>query len=206
MHIPLAIPEFEHINRYWDRGRMSPAAKILPGEYYVTRNEELITTVLGSCVSACIRDAESGIGGMNHFMLPLLGLRGSQSSPASPVFETRYGNHAMDRLIADVVRAGALRQNLEAKVFGGGRVLSQMTDVGRKNMEFVTQYLEQHRIPVRGSDLGDIYPRKVVYFPRTGAAYVRKLKTMHNDTIIRREEEYMHELEESPALRRAAGA
>lgn len=198
MTLPPALPQFAHVNRYWDLGRQAPAAKILPGEYYVTVNDELITTVLGSCVSACIRDPEAGVGGMNHFMLPAGA--GQRAADATGIDQTRYGNHAMDQLIEAVVRAGGRRRCLEAKVFGGGRVMSGMTDVGRSNIEFVLHYLEAHRIPVAGQDLGDVYPRKVVYLPRTGAVLVKKLKTRHNDTILRREEDYLHALEAAPAV------
>lgn len=115
---------FEGIQRYWDRERQMPAAKILPGEYYVSNQNELITTVLGSCVSACIRDPVAGIGGMNHFMLPN-SERGNWNGKHSIASNaTRYGNFAMEHMINDILKHGGERGNLEVKVFGGGKSLA----------------------------------------------------------------------------------
>ena len=113
----------EHLatNRYFDRHFESDAAKILPGEYYVTSQEIVLVTVLGSCVAACIRDTDSGIGGMNHFMLPDEGGREVVSSSA------RYGTYAMEVLINHLLKMGARRSQLEAKIFGGGAVMSSLT-------------------------------------------------------------------------------
>ena len=152
----------------------------------MTKREMLIVTVLGSCVSACIRDKVSGIGGMNHFMLPGDGSQDLISSSA------RYGAYAMEILINHLLKLGALRKNLEAKVFGGGKVLRGFTTrtVGESNAEFVMHYLQNEGINVTASDLLDIYPRKVYFFPATGRALVRKLKTVHNNTIVARERDY----------------
>lgn len=171
---------------YFDRTFEIEAAKIMPGEYYVTKREMLIVTVLGSCVSACIRDRVSGIGGMNHFMLPGDGSQDIMSSSA------RYGAYAMEILINHLLKLGAQRHNLEAKVFGGGKVLRGFTTrtVGESNSEFVMHYLQNEGIKVVASDLLDIYPRKVYFFPATGRALVRKLKTVHNNTIVARERDY----------------
>ena len=171
---------------YYDRHFETEAAKILPGEYFVTRREMLIVTVLGSCVSACVRDRSSGIGGMNHFMLP-------HSDGAEPVSASaRYGAYAMEILINHLLKLGARRNNLEAKIFGGGQVIRGFTvsNVGARNAEFVQHYLERERIPIVASDLEDIFPRKVYYFPHTGKVFVKKLKSVHNNTIVEREREY----------------
>ncbi len=136
--LPVALEGFEDIKRYWDRKEAVVAAKILPGEYYVTVNGEMITTVLGSCVSACIRDPAFGIGGMNHFMLPMSNDDCAGCWNGTMVNAgTRYGNFAMEHLINDILKQGARRDHLEIKVFGGGKVLTSMTDVGRRNIEFV---------------------------------------------------------------------
>lgn len=178
----------EHLapTQYYDRTFDIEAIKILPGEYYATRREMLIVTVLGSCVSACIRDRVSGIGGMNHFMLPGDDNHDLVSSSA------RYGVFAMEILINHLLKLGAQRKNLEAKVFGGGKVLRGFTTttVGEYNAQFVTDYLENERIKIVASDLLDIYPRKVYFFPSTGRALVRQLKTVHNNTILTRERDY----------------
>jgi len=184
---------FETINRYWDKLQNVVAAKILPGEFYVTVRNELIVTVLGSCVSACIRDPVFGIGGMNHFMLPLS--NGNSSWDRNGLgLSTRYGNYAMEHLINEILKNGGARKNLEVKLFGGGKILAQMTDIGDKNIRFVREYLKTESLRISGEDLGDIYPRKVVYNPKTGKVKVKKLRSMHNDTITQRETEYMNSI------------
>ncbi|MGZ8161104.1 MAG: chemoreceptor glutamine deamidase CheD, partial [Methylobacter sp.] len=175
------------------------AAKILPGEYYVTQENELITTVLGSCVSACIRDKESGIGGMNHFMLPESNPgKLKQGSEAIVGVATRYGNYAMEHLINTILSHGGKRKNLEVKVFGGGKILPTLTDVGMKNIGFVLDYIDQEGLKLLSHDLGDIYPRKVIYFPQTGKVGMKKIQDLHNDTIAQRERQYFNSLKNAP--------
>ncbi len=198
---PSVLDGFQHVNRYWDRRNEVFAAKILPGEYYVTRDGEMISTVLGSCVSACLRDPVSRVGGMNHFMLPA----SSESSPAhwegtSVSAATRYGSFAMEHLINDVLKHGARRERLEIKLFGGGRVLKAMTDIGNKNIEFAHSYLRREGLAITAEDTGDIFPRKVLFFPGTGRVMIKKLRSTHNDTIVRRETRYMHEIEDKPVV------
>ena len=194
---PRMLPGFNHITRYWDEQHGMFAAKLLPGEYYVTREEETIVTVLGSCVSACVRDTVMGIGGMNHFMLPLSGSGGSWESEGAGL-STRYGNFAMEQMINDILKNGGSRKNLEIKVFGGGRILAQMTDIGRKNIEFVEHYIRVEGLKLTARDLGEIYPRKVYYTPVTGKAFVKKLRTLHNNTIVERETAYLGRLAKTP--------
>ncbi|MYM66582.1 chemoreceptor glutamine deamidase CheD [Pseudoduganella sp. FT55W] len=183
-------------NVYYDRTFDCQAAKILPGEYYHTNKDMLIVTVLGSCVSACIRDRTTGLGGMNHFMLPDGG--GDTGSPVSA--SARYGTYAMEILINDLLKAGAKRENMEAKVFGGGAVLKGFTaiNVGERNAAFVLNFLKVEKIRVVAEDLNDIYPRKVYFFPRTGKVLVKKLMQSHNDTLVKREIEYASRLKVAP--------
>lgn len=182
-------------NVYYDRTFDCQAAKILPGEYFHTNKDMLIVTVLGSCVSACIRDRVTGLGGMNHFMLPDGGGDGSPVSASA-----RYGTYAMEILINDLLKAGARRENLEAKVFGGGAVLKGFTaiNVGERNAAFVLNFLKVEKIRVVAEDLNDIYPRKVYFFPRTGKVLVKKLMQSHNDTLVKREIEYASRLKVAP--------
>lgn len=186
----------EHLasNRYFDRKFESEAVKVLPGEYFVTATSVLMVTVLGSCVSACIRDREKGIGGMNHFMLADSGEASAVSSSA------RYGTYAMEILINHLLKMGARRGNLEAKVFGGGRVMATLSSsqVGERNARFVKEFLKTEGIPTAAEDLLDVYPRKVYFFPHTGRVLVKKLVRLHNDTLIRREKEYAARLTEAP--------
>lgn len=174
-------------NHYWDRHFQTEAAKILPGEYYATGRDMMLVTVLGSCVSVCLRDPVSGVGGMNHFMLPEGGdPHNLLSNPA------RYGGYAMEVLINQLIKLGAARNRLEAKVFGGGAVMRGFTmqNVGERNSAFVLEYLDRERIRILAQDLLDIFPRKVYFFPTSGRVLVKKLKQAHNNTIIQREEEY----------------
>jgi chemotaxis protein CheD len=182
-------------NVYYDRTFDRDAAKILPGEYYFTGKDMLIVTVLGSCVAACIRDRVSGVGGMNHFMLPDGG--GDADSPVSA--SMRYGTYAMEILINDLLKAGARRENLEAKVFGGGNVLRGFIaiNVGERNALFVRDYLKAENIRITAEDLNDIHPRKVYFFPRTGKVLVKKLKQMNNNTLVNREQDYASRLQTS---------
>ncbi|MFZ2267861.1 MAG: chemoreceptor glutamine deamidase CheD [Azonexus sp.] len=177
-------------NRYYDRSFQTEAAKILPGEYFVSDRGMLLVTVLGSCVAACIRDVDSGVGGMNHFMLPDDGGRDSIGSSA------RYGTYAMEVLINHLFKMGARRNRLEAKVFGGGAVLSSLSssNVGARNAEFVLDYLKTEKIPVVAKDLLDSYPRKVYYFSETGRVLVKKLHRVHNETLFSRERDYKDRL------------
>ncbi|MEJ2214164.1 MAG: chemoreceptor glutamine deamidase CheD [Gammaproteobacteria bacterium] len=193
-----SLPGFENINRYWDKQHDIQAAKILPGEYYVTNYNELVTTVLGSCVSACIRDKVFGIGGMNHFMLPLSEGKGWGGASDFTSTATRFGNYAMEHMINDILKHGGHKKQLEAKIFGGGRMMDAQTDIGRTNIDFVCSYLKTEGIPVLAQDVGDIYPRKVIYFPKSGKVRVKKLKTMHNSTVLTRETRYRKEIVEQP--------
>jgi chemotaxis protein CheD len=183
-------------NVYYDRTFDCDAAKILPGEYYYTPRDMLIVTVLGSCVSACIRDRVTGLGGMNHFMLPDGG--GDPNSPVSA--SMRYGSYAMEVLINDLLKSGAKRENMEAKVFGGGAVLRGFTaiNVGERNAAFVMSFLKTEKIRVVAEDLNDVWPRKVYFFPRTGKVLVKKLMQTHNDTLARRELDYASRLKVEP--------
>jgi chemotaxis protein CheD len=186
----------EHLagNRYFDPTFGSEAVKVLPGEYFVTTTDMLLVTVLGSCVSACIRDKEKGIGGMNHFMLA----DSAEQSPFSA--SARYGTYAMEILINHLLKLGARRSSLEAKVFGGGRVMAALSssNVGERNCSFVLDFLRTEGIFVAAKDLLDVHPRKVYFFPNTGRVLVKKLTRLHNDTLLRREKEYAARLTETP--------
>lgn len=188
-------PECFARNTYYDRTHGIEAAKLLPGEYHVSTRDILQVTVLGSCVAACIRDTRLGMGGMNHFMLP------DAEAAESSFGGARYGTYAMEVLINHLLKLGARRENLEAKVFGGGNVLPGLTqaNVGHKNAAFVLRYLSTESIRIAARDLGDVHPRKVYYFPSTGRALVKRLNAMHNTTLIERETDYRRKLVQAPA-------
>jgi chemotaxis protein CheD len=189
---PPMLPAFAHMQRFWDPQLDSWNVKILPGEYYVTRGEEAVSTVLGSCISACIRDPVKNVGGMNHFMLPEDASTGPNNwlDPAIGL-ATRYGSYAMESLVNDLLKLGAIRERLEIKVFGGGRVLSGMTDVGARNITFVRSYIELEGYRIAAEDLGGIQPRKVVYFPASGRVKMRRLRPVENRIISHHEKLYL---------------
>ncbi|OQW42469.1 MAG: chemotaxis protein CheD [Proteobacteria bacterium SG_bin4] len=179
-------------NFYFDKNFNSQAVKLLPGEYYVTDKDILLVTVLGSCVAACIRDCYSGIGGMNHFMLPDGG--GDAGSPLNA--SARYGTYAMEILINQLLKLGARRSNLEAKVFGGGNVLDGLTvaNVGQRNADFVLKFLQTEKIRIVAQDLVDVFPRKVYFFPKSSRVMVKKLRNVRNTTLSQRESDYRQRL------------
>jgi chemotaxis protein CheD len=160
---------------YHDHHFKHDAVKVLPGEYFVTSDDLVVMTVLGSCIAACIWDPRVRVGGMNHFMLP----DGGNDSSG------RYGSYAMELLINEMIKLGARRETMQAKVFGGGQVMHTFTtmNVGERNTAFVLDYLQTERIAVVSKDVLDIYPRKVCYFPATGKAMVKRLAHSHPETI-----------------------
>ena len=154
---------------YYDTSLQTDAIRILPAEYRTTDAPIALVTLLGSCVAACLYDTTLGVGGMNHFMLP-----GGGDDDAT---SARYGMNAMELLINDLLKLGARRNRLQAKVFGGGNVLSgfHVDPVGTRNARFVLEYLAAENIPLRAQDLGDIHARKVGFFPQSGRTFVKRL-------------------------------
>ena len=159
---------------FYDAHFQNEAVKVLPGEYYVDGEDLLVMTTLGSCIAACLYDRQAKIGGMNHFMLP----EGDSGSG-------RYGSYAMELLINELMKRGASRATLEAKVFGGGQVISGMNtmNVGERNTQFVTDYLKTERIPIMSKDVLDIYPRKVCFLPASGKAMVKRLAPTNPEAL-----------------------
>jgi chemotaxis protein CheD len=162
---------------YSDHHFQYDAVKVLPGEYFVTNEDIMIMTVLGSCISACIWDGRVRAGGMNHFMLP--------DGDSADGFG-RYGSYAMELLINHMLKMGARRETMQAKVFGGAQVMAGFTsmNVGERNTKFVLDYLATERIPVVSQDVLDIHPRKVCFFPVTGKALVKRLAHSHPETLV----------------------
>jgi len=161
---------------YSDHHFQYDAVKVLPGEYFVSNEEIMIMTVLGSCISACIWDGRARAGGMNHFMLP----DGEGGDGGG-----RYGSYAMELLINQMLKMGARRETMQAKIFGGAQVMAGFTsmNVGERNTKFVLDYLTTERIPVVSQDVLDIHPRKVCFFPVSGKALVKRLAHSHPETL-----------------------
>lgn len=162
---------------YADHHFQYDAVKVLPGEYFVSNEEIVIMTVLGSCIAACLWDGKARVGGMNHFMLPD-GEGGDGSG--------RYGSFAMELLINEMLKLGARRETMQAKIFGGAQVMAGFTtmNVGERNTKFVIDYLSTERIPVVSQDVLDIHPRKVCFFPTSGKALVKRLAHSHPETLV----------------------
>ncbi len=180
-------------HRFYDTANSVWLVKVFPGEFYVTpKSDEVLVTVLGSCVSACIRDPRTGIGGMNHFMLPQ-GDGGSWAGESS-----RYGDFAMEKLINELIKKGCPRERMEVKVFGGANVIDSSTAIGSKNAEFVLRFLENEGIACAAQDLGGLHPRRIQYYPSTGRV-VRKLLQVNESVLIAREEKnYASRLSSKP--------
>ena len=179
-------------NIYFDRQHNTEAAKIMPGEYYVTGRDMALVTVLGSCVCACIRDKVSGVGGMNHFMLPEPKEGGSDSWGES----TRYGSYAMESLINEILKRGGLKSRLEIKLFGAGKIYEGNIDVGANNAKWVLGYLKSEGLATVKTDLGDVCPRKVYYFTDSGRVLMKKIERVKNKTIFERENQYASQIKQ----------
>ena len=165
---------------YYDPHFQHNAVKVLPGEYFVSNEDVILVTVLGSCISACIWDRTMRVGGMNHFMLPDGDLADASG---------RYGSYAMELLINEMLKLGARRETMQAKIFGGAQVMHNFTtmNVGERNTNLVLYYLHTERIPIVSEDVLDIYPRKVVFYPVTGKAMVKRLAHAHPEALVAQE-------------------
>jgi len=203
------LPVDASLNSYWDNRFKRTAVKLLPGDFFACSGDEMIVTVLGSCISVCLYDNLLKIGGMNHFMLP----EGKKTS-TNPLIKNepiktkqsfvyqdsnaaRYGNAAMELLINEIIKLGGNRQNLTAKIFGGGSVTRSSIDIGEKNIRYIKEYLTLEGITITNQDVGGSHPRKVYFVPSINEVYVKAIKNIHNDTIKSRENNYRETLKSS---------
>ena len=170
--------------RYFDRRLNATVVQVLQGDFYVSsRAGEILATVLGSCVSACIRDPITRCGGMNHFLLP-------ESSPVEDKRSSlplRYGSFAMEQLINDILSRGGMRERLEIKVFGGANVIRGMSNIGSKNAEFVKKFLHREGFKIAGEHLRGVWPRKVQFHPLTGQVLMREIKSQEAKDVFKKE-------------------
>jgi chemotaxis protein CheD len=188
---PRALRGFDKIHRYWDRGEGRWIAQVLPGDYYVTKHDEIISTVLGSCVSTCVRDEHAGIAGLNHFMLP-------KGQGVGPNDVLRYGSYAIERLINELIKYGARRERLEIKVFGGGKVIAGVGDIGRQNINFVHEYLATEELTIAAEDVGGVWARRVRYFAESGRVMIQRLQTQEASEVVNNERELERRLSVAP--------
>ena len=164
---------------------------IEPGEYHTADNSRVIFTILGSCIAVCLKDEQTGLCGMNHFMLPAAG-----SIEDKPEKDWgKYGVQAMNMLIREMVVRGASKNRLWAKVFGGGQVLRMSAEgragnVSRSNIEFAERFLDENNIPILGKDVGGTQGRKIHFFTRDGRVAVEKLEKSLAVQVVKQEATY----------------
>ena len=167
---------------HFDRGVVTIVKQ---GDCLVSNASDVtFSTVLGSCISACVRDCRARVGGMNHFLLA------AQSGAARDCYgaSARYGAYAMEQLINSVLTRGTgSKANLEIKVFGGGLINAGLTDIGAKNIEFVREFLADEGYRMAGEDLGGAFARRVMFKPYSGRAFVKRLASEVSEGVVREE-------------------
>ncbi|MDR3423589.1 MAG: chemoreceptor glutamine deamidase CheD [Alphaproteobacteria bacterium] len=181
---------FRGEKRFFDAAEKISIVKIFSGDWHVsTQGNEMITTILGSCVSACIRDPVLGVGGMNHFLLP-----GEDGLDSQVSDSARYGVFAMESLINGILNAGGRKDRFEIKVFGGGNVINNSTLIGSRNAEFIRAFLRREGFRITSEDLEGDYPRRVHYFPDTGKVMLRQLRRREDKAIVEEEARYTRQM------------
>lgn len=190
-----AACETPRFHRLFDQRYGAEMVRVLPGDYYVTDAPgEMIVTILGSCVAACVRNPHTGFGGLNHFLLP----GGTEDEADGVSGSLRYGNFAMEALINAVLKSGCARQDLEIKLFGGADVLAASSHVGTKNAEFALQYLRDEGLEPIVADLGGLHGRRIHYCPATGKVQRLLLQRRIEMEVIRDEASYASRIAASP--------
>lgn len=168
--------------RYRNERIGATIVQITQGDFYITgARDELLSTVLGSCISACIRAPLLGIGGMNHFLLP------SEDGKDAAFASLRYGSFAMEQLVNSLMRKGARREDLEVKVFGGANVIKGIKGVGHSNADFIEAYLEKEGFQIVAKHLRGHSARKLIYFPKTGKVKMKELNDAFGVLVDKRE-------------------
>lgn len=195
---PVEHSRVDLTSRFFHSKRDKHIVKVLPGGIYATRKtDELIATGLGSCIAACVWDEKNSIGGMNHFLLPFDTQTQIRSWHPDQVLSTaaRYGSHAMEVLINTLLGSGAYRENLQVKLFGGAQMLGRNSMIGEKNIEFILNYVEQEQLKVVATDLGGLEPRKVMFEPTTGRAWIKRIPFTEMTKLRNQEDKYAHQLD-----------
>ncbi|KHT50447.1 chemotaxis protein CheD [Vibrio sinaloensis] len=187
-----------HFNRFYHPQREKHIVKVTPGGVYCTqRSDELIATGLGSCIAACVWDETANVGGMNHFLLPFDNYSQIKSWQPESLVSTasRYGIHAMEMLLNALIERGAERDNLQFKLFGGAQMLGRHSMIGAKNVAFILKYVEQEQLKVIAQDLGGLEPRKVMFDPISGKAWLKRIPFTEVHRLQHQEEKYAHQLD-----------
>ena len=173
-------------NTFYDKNSNMNVVKIISGNYYVSNQpNDVLVTILGSCISACIRDPKAKIGGMNHFLLP-----GDNTNDSA-----RFGAYAMEILINEIMKKGGRKERLEVKLFGGANIIqSNLSKIGDKNVEFIREYIEKEKLNVLTEDLGGTSPRRIHYYPHTGKVMMKKVQEEEDKKVIAEERNYVTKL------------
>jgi chemotaxis protein CheD len=180
---------YDGIRRYYDQNMEMTVVKLMTGDcYYTAEPREMLVTILGSCMSVCLRDPITKIGGMNHILLP--GGEEDKQEKGDAGYSARFGVNAMEELINGMLKLGAFKSRFEAKIFGGGNVINNSAQIGKKNIKFVKEFLAAEKIPIKGEDVGDEVARRLHFFPDTGKAMVRRLQRKEDLVIVQKEQEY----------------
>ena len=182
------------VRRHTDRETGMVHVKIGPGDFYVTKDDEMLVTILGSCVAVCMRDPVIGVGGMNHFLLA----ESASGDWGGVSAVTRYGNHAMETLINDIIALGGVRSRFEVKVFGGGHVIDSSMAIGQKNVEFAERYLTNEDMPIVAKHVGGFHPRRIHYFPRTGKVQMLQLRRGTDELVFKAELDFKRRIAIKP--------
>ncbi|MCP4595461.1 MAG: chemotaxis protein CheD [Neptuniibacter sp.] len=183
--LPPTLRGFEHHNLFWEPRWDCYAVKVKPGDFYVSNSGIVITTVLGSCISACIHDPVAGYGGLNHFMLPDSGTQGDLDR------SMRYGLFAMEQLINELMKHGCQRERMQVKLTGGGDMMGGLTTrIGQQNIDFILKYIQDEGLSLEASDLGGDQARRVAYFPTEGRMLVNKLDHRDDQRLIEEERSF----------------
>lgn len=192
--MPPRIFQVGTCERYYNNRRRRWCVTLGTGACYVTDEDDVLTTVLGSCIAACVRDPLRGVGGMNHFLLPFV----ERALPDQAELATRYGVHAMELLVNEVMKAGGRRSDLEVKLFGGASLTARRGDSGRRNIEFAYDYLKTEGLRLVSSDVGDVTPRRLEFHPRSGRARVLRLEAVRVPSLTEQELRFRRDLERAP--------
>lgn len=196
---PPPVQGFEDAHRLWDPVHHRWTVRIVPGELFVTPHDESISTVLGTSLSVCMRDPVLRIGGMNHFILPIRIDEATGMVTRDTKEALRYGRSVMERLLREVLKLGASRERLKAKMYGGSRHLQPGHDASESTIAFARRYLRDQGVPVVAERLGDGYPRRLMYFPSSGMAVMDRLPKRLVAAVAKREMQYVQSLIQSPA-------
>ncbi len=191
----MPVAEYFHGKKcFHDDSEDVDVVKIFSGDWYVsTKKNEMLATILGSCVSACIRDPVARVGGMNHFLLP-----GDDSIDSKTSDSARYGVFAMESLINGILKAGGQKHRLEVKVFGGGNVINNSARIGSKNAQFIRDFLGKEGFRIASEDLEGDHPRRLHYYPDTGKVMMRLLRRKEDMIVVDEEARYSKQISAKP--------